>query len=229
MEKLINFFIEIGKLKRMPRRGWVLNQIKNPESIADHTFRAAIIGWLLGEKKGGLNMERLLKMALVHDLCEVYAGDTTPYDSVLPRSKKRLEELMKTWPRFPILQKRKIALKKYRKEKKALEKLIAKLPSDLKKEIRNLWIDYEKGLTPEGRFFRQADRMDNFLQALEYWKKYKKPPLGPWWLWAREFFDDSILLEFMKVLDKKFHKAKLREFLNSLEKRILKRVSSRSK
>lgn len=208
MKELLNFFIEVGKLKKMPRRGWIINQIKNPESISSHIFRAAIMGWILGKKKGKLNIEKLLKMALIHDLCEIYAGDTTPYDSVLPRSKKKLQELMKTWPRFPRSKKRELVFKKYAKEKIALEKLVLKLPVDLRKEIRNLWIDYEKGLTPEGRFFHQADRMENFLQALEYWKKYKNPPLGPWWLWAREFFDDSLLVEFMKIVDKKFHSPK---------------------
>ena len=112
---------------------------------------------------------------------------------------------MKTWPRFPVKEKKKRISEKYLREEKALEKLISKLPPDLKKEIGNLWLDYEKGLTPEGRFFQQADRVENFLQALEYWKKYKKPPQKPWWLWAREFFDDPILLEFIKEMDKKFH------------------------
>ena len=205
MEDLLNFFVEIGKLKKMPRRGWVINQIRNPESIAEHVFRATIMSWILGKKKKGFNIEKLLKMALIHDLCEVYAGDSTPYDSVLPRTKKKLKELMKTWPRFPVEERKERALEKYIREERALEKLISKLPPDLKKEIRNLWLDYEKGLTPEGRFFQQADRVENFLQAIEYWKKYKKPPQKPWWLWAREFFDDPILLEFIKEMDKKFH------------------------
>ena len=209
MKNLLNFFIEIGKLKRMPRRGWVINQIKNPESIAEHIFRTVLMSWILGEKKEGLNVEKLLKMALIHDLCEIHAGDTTPYDSVLPRSKKKLKELMKTWPRFPNYQKKEQAIKKYKKETEALEKLILRLPTDLKKEIKNLWLNYEKGLTSEGRFFHQADRMENFLQAYEYWEKYKNPPLGPWWLWAREFFDDPLLLEFMEVLEKKFHQKKI--------------------
>lgn len=204
MEELLDFFIKVGKLKKMPRRGWVINQIKNPESIAEHIFRAAIMGWFFGKKKG-LNIEKLLKIALIHDLCEIYAGDTTPYDSVLPRNKKKLKELMKTWPRFPMSKKKNLVSQKYKKEKKALDKLVSKLAPDLKREIINLWLDYEQGLTPEGRFFRQADRMENFLQALEYWRKYKNPPLAPWWLWAREFFDDSLLLEFMKSVDKKFH------------------------
>ncbi len=206
MEDILDFFIELGKLKRMPRRGWVINQIKNPESIAEHIFRAVIMSWVLGEEKGKLNIEKLLKIALVHDLCEIYAGDITPYDSVLPKSKKKLRELMKTWPRFSNKERRRKILKKYEIERKCLEKLISKLPPKLKKEMLRLWLDYERGLTPEGRFFRQADRLENFLQAYEYWKKYKNPPLGPWWLWAREFFDDPVLLKIVNTFEKKFHK-----------------------
>lgn len=205
MEELLKFFVEVGKLKRMPRRGWVINQIKNPESIAEHIFRAAVMTWILGERKG-LNREKLLKMILIHDLCEVYAGDVTPYDSILPRTKKKLTELMKTWPRFSSTKKKRLATKKYKKEWRALVKLTAKLSPKLRKEIRNLWLDFRKGLTKEGRFAYQADRVENFLQALEYWEKYRKPPQKPWWLWAREFFDDPLLLEFIKEMDKKFHK-----------------------
>ena len=73
MEQLLNFLIEIGKLKKMTRRGWELRGIKNPETIASHTFRMAIMTWLLGEKKK-LNLNKILKMSLIHDLCEVYAG-----------------------------------------------------------------------------------------------------------------------------------------------------------
>ncbi|MBI4101444.1 MAG: HD domain-containing protein [Candidatus Nealsonbacteria bacterium] len=208
MEELLNFLIEVGKLKRMPRRGWVINQIKNGETIAEHIFRAAILGWVLAQGKNHFNVEKLIKIALVHDLCEVYAGDITPYDSILPKSKKMLRELMKTWPRFTASEKKKRTSDKYRREVKGLKKLVAKLPPLLKKEIENLWLDYEKGLTPEGRFFRQADRMENFLQAYEYWKKFKNPPLAPWWLWAREFFDEPILVEFMDALEEKFHKKK---------------------
>ena len=206
MKDVLNFLIEVGKLKRNKRKGWIINQIKDPESIAEHVFRATILGWILGRKKKGINLEKLIKIALVHDLCEIYAGDTTPYDSILPKNKKKLKELMKTWPRFSDAEKERIAASKYKRERKGLEKLIAKLPSDLKSEIRNIWLDYEKKLTPEGRFFHQADRMENFLQAYEYWEKRKNPPLVPWWLWAREFFDDDVLLEFLTVLEKRFHK-----------------------
>jgi putative hydrolases of HD superfamily len=205
MEELLNFFIKIGELKKMPRRGWVINQIKNPESIADHIFRATIMGWFIAEGNN-LNMGKIIKMALVHDLCEVYAGDTTPYDGVLPKNKAKLKALMKTWPRFTPEEKRMKIREKHKKEKASLEKLTLNLPVKIKKEIMDLWMEYEKGLSKEARFFRQADRMENFLQAYEYWEKYKNPPLGPWWLWAREFFDNPIMIEFMGLLEKKFHK-----------------------
>lgn len=205
MEKLVEFLHEAGKLKEMPRRGWVIRGIKNPETIAEHTFRAALMAWVLGEKKK-LNIERLLKMALIHDLCEVYAGDTTPYDTILPRSGKKRKELTKTWPRFSASERIKIKNKKHKKEKIALEKLVADLPGALKKEIKNLWLDYEEGLTKEGRFFHQADRVENFFQALEYWKKYKKPAQGPWWIQIRELLDEPVLVKFIQSLENKFHK-----------------------
>jgi len=119
MQEIFNFLIEVGKLKRMPRRGWVINQIKKPESIAEHIFRAAIMGWILGKEKTGLNVERLLKMALIHDLCEIYAGDETPYDSILPKNKKKLRELMKTWPRFPSSERERKIYSKHQREKKS--------------------------------------------------------------------------------------------------------------
>lgn len=207
MEELVNFLIEIGKLKGIKRRGWVLRGVKNPESIADHIFRTAIMAWIFSEQKE-LDAERVLKIALVHDLCEVYAGDTTPYDSLLPKNKKELKKIMKTLPRFSAAKKMELADEKYRREWASLKKLTSKLPTKLKKEIIGLWLDYEEGLTKEGRLVRQVDRIEDLLQALEYWEKDKKFPIKGWWVWAKEFFDESLLLEFMKVLDEKFHSIK---------------------
>lgn len=207
MKDFVDFFNEIGKLKGMPRRGWVIRDIKNPESIAEHTFRVAIMGWLLGKtKKHSFNIEKIIKMALIHDLCEIYAGDTTPYDSILPKNKKEWKKAVDTWPRFSKEKREKLIKEKFDKEKKALSKIVAKLPSNLKKEIENLWLDYEKGLSPEGRFFRQTDRVESLFQAAEYWEKYKKPSQRPMWLWARELFDDPVLLKFIDAMNDKFYK-----------------------
>ena len=204
MEELLNFCIEIGKLKKMKRRGWLLRGIKDPETIAAHTFRMTILAWLLCCKKK-LNLKKVLKMCLIHDLCEVCAGDTTPYDKLLTKNKKRWKEIFKKWPRLSKQEKETIFIKKYKKEHHGLEKLISKLPPNLRREIKDLWDDYEKGLTSEGRFVRQVDRVENLLQALEYWKKGEQFAIEPWWIQIEELIDDPTLLEFMKVLEKKFH------------------------
>ncbi len=207
MENFLKFFIEIGRLKKMPRRGWVIRDIKNPESIAEHTFRVAIMAWFLGEKRNNnFNIEKIIKMALIHDLCEVYAGDTTPYDAILPKDKKKRLELLKTWPRFSEKEKTRMVVEKHKKEKKGLDALIKDLPSRLKNEVKILWLDYEKGLSKEGRFFKQTDRVESFLQSAEYWKLNKNIPQRPWWVQAKELYDDPVLLEFIDKIDKKFHK-----------------------
>jgi len=165
----------------------------------------AIMAWILGEQKK-FNINKLLKMSLIHDLCEVYAGDTTPYDKLLPKDKKKWKKITQEWPRFTKKEKGKIFQEKYKKENQALERMILKLPPSLKKEIKNLWIDYEKGLTPEGRFVHQVDRVENLLQALEYWKKDRPFAIGPWWIQIEELVDDPFLLKFIELLEKKFHK-----------------------
>ncbi len=204
MKDILNFLIELGELKKMPRRGWVLRGIKNPETIAAHTFRMTMMSWVLCYKKK-LNLDKVLKMCLIHDICEVHAGDATPYDNIFSEDKKQWEKTLDKWPRFSKKQKERFFLKKYKKEHSGLKKLIVNLPSDIKREIYCLWDDYEKGLTPEGKFVRQLDRMENLLQALEYWKGKKKFAIGPWWVQIEELIDEPVLLEFLAALDKKFH------------------------
>jgi len=205
MENLLNFLLEVGKLKEKERRGWIIHQIKNPETTAEHIFRMAIIAWIIGERKK-LNLERVIKMALIHDLCEVYAPDLTPYDPLLPKDHKKTMEVLKRWPKFTPSLKVKTYKGKYKSEIRALNKLISKLPSSLKSEIKNLWLDYEKGLTKEGRFVKQADKVENFLQGMEYWKKHGKIQHHLWMRWIKEIIDDPVLLEFIKALEKKFHR-----------------------
>lgn len=94
MKDLITFFVEVGKLKKMKRRGWVIRGVKDPETIAEHTFRMALMAWVFGKRKR-LDIQQILKMALIHDLCEVYAGDTTPYDNIIVgKNKNDIKKLM---------------------------------------------------------------------------------------------------------------------------------------
>jgi len=203
MKDVLNFLVEIAKLKGKKRRGWVVHQIKNPETTAEHIFHLAILVWVLGKQKK-LNLERAMKLALIHDLCEVYAPDLTPYDPLLPKDQKKIKEVLKKWPQFTPALKRKKEKAKAKLETKALQRLIAQLPADLKKEINTLWLDYEKGLTKEARFVKQADKVVNLLQGISYWKKYGKIQHKLWMRWIKEIIDDPVLLKFIKALEEKF-------------------------
>ena len=80
------------------------------------------------------------------------------------------------------------------------------MPLHLKKEILNLWLEFEKGLTKEGRFVKQVDKVENLLQGMEYWKKHGKIQHKLWMRWAKEILDDPVLIEFMRTLEEKFCK-----------------------
>jgi len=205
MENLLNFLIEVGKLKGKERRGWIVHQIKKPETTAEHIFHLAILAWVLGKSKK-LNSERVIKIALIHDLCEVYAPDLTPYDPLLPKDKKKIREVLEKWPRFTLALKIKKEKEKHKMETAALNKLTGKLPQNLKMEMRSLWREFEEGLTKEGRFVQQADKIANFLQGLDYWKKYGKIQYKLWLRWIKEIVDDPVLLEFVRTLENKFCK-----------------------
>jgi putative hydrolase of HD superfamily len=208
MRKLIDFFVKTGKLKDIPRRGWVLRGIKNPGSISDHLFRVAMMAWILGrEKKDNLSIAKVIKIALVHDLCELYAGDTTPYDkkNILPEDKRKWPEILDKWPRFSKEEKKQLAGEKHQKEEKGLDKIIEDLPLESRNEIKGLWLEYEAGLTAESRFVKQINRLETLLQALEYGKEDNQQPSRSWWIEAKEIIDDPSLVSFMEALDKSFH------------------------
>jgi putative hydrolase of HD superfamily len=205
MKKFLDFLINAGKLKGKKRRGWVVHQIKNSESTAEHIFRTSLIAWILGSKKK-LNLERVIKIALIHDLCEVYAPDLTPYDPLLPKDPKRALEVLKKWPKFTTAIKIKKQEDKYKAELNGLDKLTSQLPQNLKAEIKNLWLDFEKGLTREGRFVKQVDKVENLLQGIEYWKKYGKIQHKLWMRWIKEIIDDPVLIEFVRTIENNFCK-----------------------
>ncbi|PJE69446.1 MAG: hypothetical protein COU98_02025 [Candidatus Staskawiczbacteria bacterium CG10_big_fil_rev_8_21_14_0_10_38_10] len=201
MKNILNFLVETGNLKRIKRKGITFYCVKEADSAVDHTFRTAMLAWILGVNKE-LNIEKTIKIALVHNLCKVYAGDITPYDGFLPKNKKKKDEFVKKWRRLSKPDKRKIFNEKIKKEKKSLEKLTSKLPKEIKREIRNLWLEYEMCKTPEGKFVNQLDMAENLLEAFECWRNDKKFPTRPWWEHADEVIDDPVILEFLKEIEK---------------------------
>jgi len=201
MKNIFNFLIEIGKLKNVKRKGITFYGVKNPETTNDHTFRMAMMAWILGARKK-LNLEKLIKIALVHDLCKVYAGDITPYNGFLPRDKKERYKFVRKWPRLSREEKEKWSVEKFKKEYSALKNLTSKMPRELKKEMLTLWTEYTKWTTPEGKFVYQLDMIENLLESFEHWKKDRRFPTKPWWEHTEEVIDDPNLLKFLKEIEK---------------------------
>ncbi len=75
----IDVLLDLYKAKFIKRKGWIDFGIDNAESIADHSFLLAMLAYILGKEKG-LDIDKLVKMALFHDVAEVKTGDLTPRD-----------------------------------------------------------------------------------------------------------------------------------------------------
>ncbi|AEK73823.1 metal-dependent phosphohydrolase [Thermococcus sp. 4557] len=141
---LLDLFIEAGNLKKLPRTGWLLRGVSNPESIADHSYRVALITLFLADElraKGvEIDVERALKIAVLHDLAEARVTD-------IPLTAQYY-------------------LDKGKAEKKAAMELFIKTPNP--REYFRLWREYEEGLSLEGRLVKFADKLEMLVQALEY-------------------------------------------------------------
>ncbi len=211
MQNILNFLVETNKLKEVPRTGWVWRGVKNPESIAGHTFGLAMMAWLLAEKKG-LNVKRAVKIAISHDFCEVYAGDITPnlYYPRLPKNQKKRKRMLLKWTRLSRKEKEKIGQDKFKKEKDSLLKLLKRLPPRTKNEIFSSWIDYERGISREGRFVNQLNRIETLIQSIQYFGTKDVKEMTTWWEWAEEIVEDPLLFDFLEVIQKKFYGKKIR-------------------
>ncbi|RUS24172.1 HD domain-containing protein, partial [Jimgerdemannia flammicorona] len=86
---IVNFLHIIENLKHIKRTGWINHNIKNPESIADHIYRMAVMAMLINDKN--INTSKCVKMAIIHDLAECIIGDITPHDNINIHDKHLLE------------------------------------------------------------------------------------------------------------------------------------------
>ena len=71
---ILEIMMAAEKLKDIFRTGWKLSGVDHPESVADHTFGVVFLSMLLGDSLG-LNTEKMMKMALIHDIAESKLGD----------------------------------------------------------------------------------------------------------------------------------------------------------
>ena len=178
---LPDFAKKVSELKRVKRTGWVLKGIRDPESVADHSFMLAILAYLYS-KKLGLDSDKAVKMALIHDMCEAYCGDIA--------DKVRNEDQVVTDERKREL------------EREGMRKIVSLLPDDFAKEIYGLWEDFECRKSEEAKLVKDLDKFEMCMQALEYSKKYKG---------LEEFFEDGRLNIKTPEIRKAFEKIS-REF-----------------
>ncbi|AQK69007.1 uncharacterized protein LOC100281836 precursor [Zea mays] len=142
----IDFLTLCYRLKTTKRAGWVKRGVQAPESVADHMYRMGVMA-LVAADLPGVNRDRCVKMAIVHDIAEAIVGDITPSDNV-PKEEKN------------------------RREKEALDHMCELLGGGSRaQEIRELWMEYEENASLEAKVVKDFDKVEMILQALEYEKE----------------------------------------------------------
>jgi putative hydrolase of HD superfamily len=123
-ESPLDLFLELQTLDRVPRSGYVLRGVPDPESVTEHSFHVVFLVWAIGPRIPGIDLLRAVGIALVHDLAEIRVGD-------LPRTAA---------PYFPEGAKKAA-------ESLAMDDILAPLPA----ETRALYEEYERGESAEAR------------------------------------------------------------------------------
>ncbi len=134
IEKQLAFIIEIDKLKSVFRRNYVSDGSRK-ENDAEHSWYFALSAMILAEHANeSIDINRVMRMGLIHDIVEIDAGDTFIYDDGA-----RLDQEAR--------------------ERMAAERLFGMLPDDQRDEFRALWDEFEAHVTAESRFARAIDRV----------------------------------------------------------------------
>ncbi|HZT09360.1 MAG TPA: HD domain-containing protein [Chloroflexota bacterium] len=198
---MLEFLRAVGVLKTIPRQGWVDRRIPDPESVADHTYRSAMMAWALGQA-AGLDTARLVKIVLVHDLPEAEAGDATPYVGIVETG-VRVEDAVARWRDLLSPEERAEAkMRKHALEADGLARICASLPGSLGDELLDLWAEYSERRTPEARFAAEIDKLEALLQAIEYRDAGHPADVENFLLSARESVQHPLLVELLAELER---------------------------
>ena len=180
LDRIFRFLLEIDKAKSVFRQTPV-SDASRKENDAEHSWHLAIMALLLGDYANEkVNVSRVMEMVLIHDLVEIYAGDTYAYD-----------EIGKTTQR--------------EREVNAADRLYALLPEKHRERLRSLWDEFEEEATPEAKFAHALDHVQptmlNHATNGVSWKEHgvcmsqvldrnRKTPEGSAELWeyARKHF-----------------------------------------
>jgi putative hydrolases of HD superfamily len=145
LDQLVEFWEFASRLKAEPRRGWLKKlRLQRTESVADHSFALSLLCLFEGERRG-FNVERLLKLALLHDLEEAITGDLTPDDKA-----SRGENVTRA------------------QKASAREQLLSHFPKENQQAYRELWSQLENEKNKEAQLVHELDKLEMALQANDY-------------------------------------------------------------
>jgi len=148
----LRFLIEADKMKSVFRQT-ILADRSREENDAEHSWHFALMAMTLFEYAGmdGVDINRVIKMAILHDMVEIYAGDTFAYDTRGYETKER-------------------------REREAADKLFCLLPEEQGAEYRALWEEFDAEETPDALYASAVDRLqpflNNFLTDGHTWVKH---------------------------------------------------------
>jgi len=137
VDRIVDFLFEAGMLKRTPRSGWQFLGAGS-ESVADHVFRTTLIAFVLAQMDDSVDGDRVLRLALVHDLPETRTGDLNYVNQ------KYVEA----------------------DEARAAHEMTEGLP--FADELRNLLSEYREERSPEAILAHDADQIEMLLQLKEH-------------------------------------------------------------
>lgn len=150
IESILPFIKEIDRLKKIERQALIHSGGRH-ENTAEHSWHLAmcvLVFQSFSDKK--IDLHKAIKMALLHDLVEIDAGDTFVYDDL---SQKKDKEIA------------------------AIERLTSLLPADLAQEFKTIWFEFEDGQSAEAQYVSAIDRFlpmySNFLNEGYSWKNHK--------------------------------------------------------
>lgn len=135
----INFIKEIDKIKYIQRKTKLFNSDRN-ENDAEHSWHLAMMAIVLAEHADvPIDILKVLKMVLIHDIVEIDAGDIFIYDTA--KNHTNTDE-----------------------ERKAAKRIFGMLPEEQADEFISIWEEFEKGQTNEAKFAKSMDRFEPLLQ-----------------------------------------------------------------
>lgn len=138
LEQQLSFIMELDKVKQIMRQTYLADGSRK-ENDAEHSWHLTLMAFVLAEYANEpVDVCKLMKMVMLHDIIEIDAGDTYAYDTTGNASKRQ-------------------------RELRAAERIYRLLPADQAAEYRGLWDEFEAMETPEAKFANTLDKIQPLL------------------------------------------------------------------